>query len=64
MYYPLEKNSIYFLLLCKFGYCEFCNNYVAFNPIALRTAKSPLSFGCSECNRVNMYNAYVKIALF
>ena len=24
-----------------------------FDPIALRTAKTPLSFGCSECNRVN-----------
>ena len=23
------------------------------NPIALRTAKTPLSFGLSECNRVN-----------
>ena len=23
-----------------------------FNPIALRTAKTPQSFGCSECNRV------------
>ena len=25
-----------------------------FNPIALRTAKTPQSFGCSECNRVNV----------
>ena len=26
----------------------------SFNPIALRKAKTPLSFGCSECNRVNV----------
>ena len=25
-----------------------------FNPIALRAAKTPLSFGCSECNRVKV----------
>ena len=24
----------------------------AFNPTALRMAKTPLSFGCSECNRI------------
>ena len=23
------------------------------NPVALKTAKTPWSFGCSECNRVN-----------
>ena len=27
------------------------------NPIALRTAKTPLSFGCSECNRVKYKEA-------
>ena len=26
---------------------------ISFNPTALRTAKTPRSFGCSECNRVN-----------
>ena len=26
-----------------------------FNPIALRTAKTPWSFGCSECNMVKHY---------
>ena len=35
--------SFFFLLL------------IYFNPIALRTAKTPQSFGCSECNRVNSF---------
>ena len=29
------------------------SNLRYFNPIALSTAKTPLSFGLSECNRVN-----------
>ena len=29
-----------------------CVRMVHFNPIALRTAKTQWSFGCSECNRV------------
>ena len=28
----------------------------ALNPIALRTAKTPKSLGCSECNRVKKMN--------
>ena len=38
----------------------FCSSKVyecalmVFNPIALRTAKTLWSFGCSECNRVNV----------
>ena len=31
------------------------------NPVALRTAKTPWSFGCSECNRVKV-NVYAFIA--
>ena len=30
----------------------------SFNPVALRMAKTPFSFGRSECNRVNIQDSY------
>ena len=34
---------------------------IHFNPIALKMAKTPYSFGCSECNRVKAANVIVHV---
>ena len=34
---------------------------ISFNPTALRTAKTPQSFGCSECNRVKEYQLPIRL---
>ena len=64
---PFHLHHLVALLHCKiklfhfwdnFGNYFKCPNFLIFrvfifiNPIALRTAKTPWSFGCSECNRV------------
>ena len=35
-----------------FSFASHFSDDQVFEPIALRTAKTPYSFGCSECNRV------------
>ena len=38
-------------------YLSYCSVLVFFNPIAIRLAKTPWSFGQSECNRVKAANS-------
>ena len=40
---------------CITGLWQPINRNYVFNPIALRMAKTPQSFGHSECNRVKVY---------
>ena len=39
-------------IVLTFAGVNFVVCYLTLNPIALRTAKTLWSFGCSECNRV------------
>ena len=47
-YTPLSIDSVQHTLAC----CMFNRSLLHLNPITIRKAKTPQSFGHSECNRV------------
>ena len=62
MKHPNDSNKVptFFLLYMM---TLQCTKKSSFNPVAFRMAKTPLSFGHFECNRVKMY-AQARTAVF